>query len=268
MTKPGNTESGAKRMSEKRLLPRRQIETAFNRYVADYNPEDPKIRLKIGHSYRVAALCETIARSAGADDTELAWLVGMLHDIGRFEQVRRYNTFSDAQSVDHAAFGADLLFGEGLLEQVAPELEPERRRILELAIRNHSAYRIQDGLSETERLYCHILRDADKIDIFRVNCETPLEDIYNVATRELKTAPVSEKVKQCFLNRTAVPRKDKKTAIDYVVGHLCLVFELVYPVSREIAKEQGYVARLLSYQSENPETKTWFDYMQSHIWDE
>ena len=67
--------------------------------------------------YRVAALCERIAKAAGmcAYDVELAWLSGMLHDVGRFEQIKRYNTFSDADSVDHAKFGADLLFKDGLI---------------------------------------------------------------------------------------------------------------------------------------------------------
>ena len=38
-------------------------------------------------------------------------------------------------------------------------------------------------------MYCNILRDADKIDILRVNVETPLEDIYNVTTAELLASP-------------------------------------------------------------------------------
>ena len=36
----------------------------------------------------------------------------MLHDIGRFEQIKRYGTFNDSKSVDHGEFGADLLFKE------------------------------------------------------------------------------------------------------------------------------------------------------------
>ena len=63
----------------------RVIET-FQHYVSAYNPSDPKIRLKIDHTYRVAGLCGKIAASVGAD-ADLAWLCGMLHDIGRFEQV-------------------------------------------------------------------------------------------------------------------------------------------------------------------------------------
>lgn len=240
------------------------IMRAFDGYVSGYNAADPKIKLKIDHTYRVAALCRQIAD--GLADPDLAWLCGMLHDIGRFEQVRRWGTFVDAASVDHAALGADLLFEEGLLARFPLDLTAEARRILETAIRCHSAYRLPEGLSEPETTYCHILRDADKIDIFRVNCETPAEEIYNVSTQELKNSAVSEDVKECFRNRTAVLRSLKKTAIDYPVAHLCLVFELVYPVSRLIAREQGYVEKMLAFESENPDTRAWFRHMRENIW--
>lgn len=248
------------------LINREGVREAFRKYVAAYDAEDPKIRLKIDHTYRVAALCERIAKSLEIRNTDLAWLCGMLHDIGRFEQIRRYHTFVDAISVDHAEFGADLLFREGLLDHFSPDLSETERRILETSIRNHSAYRLQAGLSEAEIMYCNILRDADKIDIFRVNCDTPLEEIYNVTTEELRTSAVSPAVRDCFLQRTAVLRKLKQTAADYVVGHLCLTFELVYPVSREIAKAQGYVDKLLDFPTENPETREWFAYMKKHMW--
>ena len=248
------------------MIDREKVVQAFDRYVSAYNTADPKIRLKIDHTYRVAALCEKIAQSAGVGNVDLAWLCGMLHDIGRFEQVRRYNTFVDAWSVDHAGLGADLLFRDGLLALFGTVLSEEETHILERSIRSHSAYRLSAGLSDTEITYCNVLRDADKIDIFRVNCDTPIEEIYNVTTEELKTAAVSEEVKACFHNRTAVLRKLKKTAADHIVGHLCLLFELVYPVSREIAREQGYVDKLLAFESENPDTSAWFRYMRENIW--
>ena len=248
------------------MIDREQVTRAFDRYVSLYHADDPKIRLKIDHSYRVAALCERIGKTVGGVDVDLAWLCGMLHDIGRFEQVRRYNTFVDAVSVDHAQFGADLLFREGLLARFSPDLSQAERRILERSIRSHSAYRLGAELSEAEKRCCDLLRDADKIDIFRVNCDTPPEEIYNVTTAELKSAPVSEEVKACFRSRTAVPRSRKKTAIDLLVAHLCLCFELVFPISREIAREQGYVDRLLAFESENPDTRAWFAYMKDHIW--
>ena len=253
------------------MIDRKRVTRAFDDYVSAYNADDPKIRLKIDHTYRVAALCERIA--AGSDDRkivdpDLIWLCGMLHDIGRFEQIRRYNTFVDAASVDHAALGADLLFREGLLERFASELPEHDRQILECSIRSHSLYRLPEGLTEKEQIYCNILRDADKVDIFRVNCDTPPEEIYNVTTEALKTSSVSEEVKGCFLQHTAVLRSLKKTAVDYLVAHLCLVFELVYPVSRRIAREQGYVEQMLAFESENPDTQAWFRYMRENIWAE
>lgn len=247
------------------LIDRKTVTAAFADYVSAYNADDPKIRLKIDHTYRVAELCERIAAAAGAD-ADLAWLCGMLHDIGRFEQIRRYHTFSDADSVDHAKLGADLLFHEGLLARFCPGLPEAQARILERSIRSHSAYRLDSGLTETETRYCTVLRDADKIDIFRVNCDTPPEEIYNVTTQALKSAAVSEPVRACFRQRTAVLRRLKSTPADYIVAHLCLVFELVYPVSRAIAREQGYVDRLLAFSSDNPDTQAWFAYMREHLW--
>ncbi len=84
-------------------------------------------------------------------------------------------------------------------------------------------------MSAEKTAYCNILRDADKIDIFRVNCDTPLEDIYNVSTAELKQAAVSDLVKKCFMEKHTVLRSLKHTPVDNLVGHVCLVFVLVYP---------------------------------------
>ncbi len=47
------------------------------------------------------------------EDVDLAWLVGLLLDIGRLEQLKQYGTFLDADSFDHARYGAEILFGKG-----------------------------------------------------------------------------------------------------------------------------------------------------------
>lgn len=250
-------------------LDREKIERVFREYVSRYNADDPKIKLKIDHTYRVAALCETIAADIPFGDPDLIWLSGMLHDIGRFEQVRQYGTFSDALSVNHAQFGAELLFQDGLIDTFLPNHEAQMTEketgILLKSIRYHSSYRLPEDLSEEETKYCDILRDSDKIDILRVNYDTPLEEIYNVSTDVLRKEQVSEAVKECFRNRTAVFQPLKKTAIDHLAAHICLIFELKYPISRRIVREQGYVDRLLEFQSDNPDTQAWFAYMKKDL---
>ena len=247
---------------------RTQIKQVFAEYTSKYNASDPKIKLKIDHTYRVAALAERIAKTVTdvSIDADLAWTMGMLHDIGRFEQVKRYGTFVDSESVDHAVLGISILFVEGLLDFFGDFSEKERE-LIRISIANHNKFRIPEGMDDLTTAYCNILRDADKIDILRVNCDTPLEDIYNVTTEELKKAAVSEEVKKGFLERHTVLRSLKHTPVDNLVGHICLVFELVYPVSTQIAEEQGYVDKLLQFDSDNPDTNAWIAYMREHVWE-
>lgn len=266
---------------------RQRVIDTFAEYTGHYNIDDPKIRLKIDHTYRVAGLSQQIARSLGLkeEEADLAWLIGMLHDVGRFEQLRRFGTFSDADSIDHAQFGAKLLFEDGLIDGYLPagqdslpvieNLKPAQslingelhrqsaREIIHTAIRNHSSYRIEQGLGEYERMYCQIIRDADKIDILKVNHDVPIEEIYNVTTRELKESQVSPAVMEAFLGKHAVLRKLKKTPVDNIVGHSALVFELVYPISYQIVQEQGYLDKILAFHSDNPVTDKQFEELRT-----
>lgn len=249
-------------------MKRAQIKQIFDEYTGKYDANDPKIKLKINHTYRVAALAERIAASVTDVnvDVDLAWTIGMLHDIGRYEQVKRFGTFVDSESVDHAMLGVHILFEEGLLDSFGDFTDYERHLIF-ISIENHNKYRIMEKMSDVEKAYCNILRDADKIDIFRVNCDTPLEKIYNVTTKQLKESAVSEAVRQCFLEKHAVLRSLKETPIDNLVGHVCLVFEFVYPRSMQIARQQGYVDKLLDFVSDNPDTNAWLKCMRENLWE-
>lgn len=237
-------------------MDREYIENQFARYTAGYDLTNPKIGVKIAHTLRVAQMADRIAQDIGAD-RDLAWLCGMLHDIGRFEQIKRYDTFVDAISVDHAKLSCELLFEDRLIRNFAPE--SEQTKTLETAIRYHSFYRLPDGLTEEERLYSQILRDADKLDIFRAICETPLTELYGFSWNELREADISDAVKTCFENRTAVLKALWQTPADIWVAHICLYFELVYPVSQKIAHEQGYIDRLLDLEFTNVNTREWFE---------
>ncbi len=100
------------------MIDKQRAEAAFQAYTSKYDAGNTMIRHKVEHTLRVAENCEKIAVSLGMNGEEVAfaWFLGLLHDIGRFEQVRRYGTFIDSVSVDHAEFGADLLFHENLID--------------------------------------------------------------------------------------------------------------------------------------------------------
>ena len=274
----------------KPVINRKNVINAFAEYVRNYYPSDEKIKLKIDHTYRVAGLCQRIAESLGLSepDVDIAWLLGMLHDIGRFEQIRRFGTFNDVQSVDHAEFGADLLFKEGLIrkfaegyyeecelarsgneeaEQIIKNNEHHNKDtgLLELAIRQHNKYRVKEDLTERQRMFCDILRDADKVDIFKVNADIPMEIIYDVTTEELKNGVITKEVLESFYKKETVLKSVRRSAVDHIVGHISLLFELVYKESYRQAKEQGYVYKLLDFKSDVPEVNAEFDDMRKYV---
>ena len=237
------------------MFDRKTVRERFASYTRNYDPADPKIALKIAHTYRVADNCERIARSISLsdDEVEFAWLSGMLHDIGRFEQVKRYNTFIDSESVDHAEFGADLLFGK---DQLITEYTDDRSidEMLETVIRQHNKYRIDSSVSGKCLVFCNILRDADKVDILRVIVETPMEEIYNVSEDELLSSGVSERVMEQVREHHAVKRDLMDSPAEHLIGHIALAFELVYPASWEIVRQQGYLYRMFEFPSRNEST--------------
>ena len=274
----------------KPAINRKNVINAFAEYVRNYDPSDEKIKLKIDHTYRVAGMCQRIAESLGLSepDVDIAWLLGMLHDIGRFEQIRRFGTFSDADSVDHAEFGADLLFKEGLIrkfaegyyeecelarsgneeaEQIIKNNEHHNKDtgLLEMAIRQHNKYRVKEDLTERQRMFCDILRDADKVDIFKVNADIPMEIIYDVTTEELKNGIITKEVLESFYKKETVLKSVRRSAVDHIVGHISLLFELVYKESYRQAKEQGYVYKLLDFKSDVPEVNAEFAGMRKYV---
>ena len=102
-------------------------------------------------------------------------------------------------------------------------------------------------------------------DILKVNVEFPLEEIYNVDTEVLYQEEVTPEVLQSFDEEHAVLRSLKKTAVDNVVGHISLVYELVYPESCRIVKRQGYLDRLMNFESKNSHTRKQFEHIREHM---
>lgn len=236
------------------MIDRKRAQAAFREYTSQYDLENSMVSHKVWHTMRVAGNCERIAASLGmeADLRSFAWLLGLLHDIGRFEQIRRYGTFIDAVSVDHAEFGADLLFREHLIDTFLSEgLSDEWRALLETAIRLHNKLTLPEHLDEQTRCFCDLIRDADKVDIFRVIIDLPFEARIGSSMNMIQEADAaSDAVMSCVYEHRCVPRGIRKTRFEGRISHCCMAFELVYPESREIVQEQGFLDRLLAEQDE------------------
>ena len=238
-------------------IDKEKVKKAFRDYVNEFDVEDEMIHLKKLHTINVASICEDIGKSLSLSDEEidLCFLVGMLHDIARFRQHTIYKTFYDYKSFDHAKMGCEILFDEGLINRFVDEEDQDKDDIhlLRLAIRWHSAYRLPKNLNEKEKLFCNIIRDADKVDIFRVAIEEPVNNVYSVSRKEELDSEITPEVLEAFYEHHAIKRELIKTMADVKVGFVALSFELVFPRSKEIAKEQGFLVRIIEddYTNEN-----------------
>ena len=244
-------------------IDRRRAREAFDSHVAAYDATNPRIALKVEHTLRVAELCERIAREAGFTPagTDLAWLCGLLHDIGRFEQLRRWDTFSDAASTSHAALGVEVLFGSkgdtgvadddgsaaGTIGIIHRFIDPsdELEEVIRAAVGFHSDYRLPEDLDVRTHAICDVVRDADKLDILRVASTDTVETVLNATEDELLASAVSPAIEDAFFEHRTAHYSERVTPVDYLVNLACFAFELVYPTSLEIADEQEYIYRAL-----------------------
>ena len=135
----------------------------FECYLNHYDRDDDKIRLKIVHTYGVVECSCQITQRMGLpeEDRQLAQLIGLLHDIGRFEQLKRYNSF-EPDTMDHASFCVQILFEEGMIRQFVQDNTWDS--IIRTSIAKHSDYKLEGIEDSRELMHARIIRDADKLD--------------------------------------------------------------------------------------------------------
>ena len=167
----------------------------------------------------------------------IARLIGLLHDIGRFEQWKKYKTFSDIKSgVDHAEYGADYLFTFNHIRDFIDDNKYDE--IIEKAIRNHNKFELPTNLTEEEKMFSKMIRDMDKVDIYK-QMAIHYELVFNADE-------VSEEVLKRFKEEKCIEHKLKKKNSDKIVFDLALIFDINYNESFDILVEEDNFDLFLS----------------------
>ena len=232
-------------MNAQSILPK--LKTWFADYIGRLSTDDPmgqaNMDLKALHTRRV---CEAIVDIGGSlalsqEDLCMAEASALLHDIGRFEQYSRYRTFSDDRSEDHAMLGVAIIQANRILHG----LEPAEAEIILRVVGYHNRFSLPVEEEERCLFFLKLLRDADKVDIWRVVTEY----YQNAGSNRNKTIElqlpdrpqISDSVCEALMKGRLVKMADLKTLNDFKLLQIGWIYDVNFPRTFQIVRENGYL---------------------------
>ncbi|MCF8076210.1 MAG: HD domain-containing protein [Desulfotignum sp.] len=222
----------------------------FDQYVAGFTAgEDTapdlvtNIHLKKDHSERVVKEMAWMAAQLDLDNKarDLAAVMALFHDIGRFEQYARYRTFVDHRSANHAELGVKVLRQHRVLDG----LPPDQADLICRVISYHNRAALPDDDTEECLFYARMLRDADKLDIWRVLIDHyQRQDRDNNPAVELglpDTPDISDRVFAHVVNAQIVEARHIRNLNDFKLLQIGWVFDINFLPALQQVKDRGYI---------------------------
>lgn len=239
-----------------------KIENWFNQFAENKIKENPDVAFfletKLFHTHKVRTNARIIAESLSmkAAEIQLSETIALLHDIGRFPQMINYKTFDDNLSEDHSI----LAIKEIKTCQLLDKLTQREAEIIEYAVFNHNKKRIDDSLDSEQIIMAKLIRDADKIDIYRVvshhHEKSGKSEKSNKIVLDLpKNGDISMSVYQDIVERKIVERKNVKSSEDHIALQAAWVFDINFPISLKLIKNQPYIKELIDLLPETEKGK-------------
>ncbi len=177
----------------------------------------------------------------GEKQLRLAQITALFHDIGRFEQYARYQTFMDRQSENHAILGVKALKKLQGLNFLDKPLKSLVFRII--------LYHNRAVLPPKETPLClffsKLLRDADKLDIWRVVTDYyHQKDSGRNKTIELDlpdTPGISRNVSKALMNQTIVDINQISSLNDLKLLQIGWIFDLNFSPAFKAVQSRRYL---------------------------
>jgi len=222
----------------------------FASYTASYTTDDSvynhPIRLKQAHTARVCREIILLGKALKLlpEDMLLAETMALFHDVGRFEQYATYGTFEDAVSENHAALGLRVLADHKVLEVCSQE----EQVLITKAIGCHNVRILPEDDDDRCLLFSRLLRDADKLDIWRVfidyyarrNKTSNSTIIWNLPD----TGVCSSKVLDALSSGRMADTKDMVSLNDFKLLQISWAFDLNFKPAFQAVRDRRYVGKI------------------------
>jgi putative nucleotidyltransferase with HDIG domain len=246
------------------------LKKRFLAYVKSFAMTDDHVKqhfeLKIKHTFCVISNIQIIAKKTGLTSQEyhLARIIALFHDIGRFKQFMIYRTFNDEISVNHAELGIEVLCEQGFLKQ----FEPSVAALIKVAVLHHNIPSITTEVNGKALFFSKMLRDADKIDIWKLMTE--IDIIYTIDQHEITDHyEISDAIYQSYREKRVVTLDHATSMNDFRMLRLSWIFDMNLAATFSLLIKKQYATKILAKipRSERLEEikKIIHEYMQQQI---
>lgn len=231
----------------------------FEQYTAQFDMSEQAIKYKHDHTLRVAEICKKIAQSLKMSyhDIELAELIGLFHDLGRFKQWTKYETFNDIVSCNHAKLSVKILQENHALDGW------EEKDLVLAAVDNHNKFEIDPAIHDERTIrFCEIIRDADKLDILCsvINGYIPHKRI------EAHGDTYHHAVIECIKNHQPINHKICQNDADRSLNKLGLLFDINFDYTKDCIRQDKIIQNLIDlYINHNPGQDDLFRQLKKYI---
>jgi putative nucleotidyltransferase with HDIG domain len=222
----------------------------FSRYVQSFYSSDPIIQqaleLKEKHSLRVCNEILNIGKELDLshNNLRLAEAMALFHDIGRFEQFTRYQTFVDKKSENHAELGVKVLQQEKALAA----LDDDTQELILKAISYHNRLSIPEDETHICTYFSKLLRDADKLDIFNlfvIYYNTDHSERNAAVGLDLPDTPeVSEEIMNNLIEGKMISMHQLRTLNDFKLLQMAWVYDVNCQPAFQIIYERDYLKKI------------------------
>jgi hypothetical protein len=233
----------------------------FADYVSGYYTADSEyncaIRLKEEHTKRVCDNIVMLGKALCLSEQEmmLAETMALLHDIGRFKQYAVYGTFKDMDSENHARLGLQQIG----IHKILRTFSKYEKRLIAKAVAYHNVAVLPNVEDKKILFFMQLLRDADKLDIWKVVIDYYHEREKNPnSTIELGLPDehaCSPKILQALMEHRLARIEDLKTLNDFKLLQIGWVFDLNFVPSFQTVQNRKYVEQIASTLPQSKEVK-------------
>ncbi len=218
----------------------------FEQYVKKFDMNNANIKVKYFHSLKTMELCRQIATNLNIfteEEIVVCELVGLFHEIGSFDKNPEFHIINDNYE-DYTTKTLEILFDNGLMRKITPDTKFDA--IIKLAIFSLNKNGYPENLDKKVIAFCDILKDAHKLDLFRLAINYPYLD-----TR-IETYPSAMVYNEFKLFRKIEEKLTENNA-DEILSVLSNIFSFSHKYSYFIAKEENYVTKLIKSLTFNDE---------------